>query len=85
MVWLIRLQLMTLLFLAFSNITNADDLSSEEKMLFNFVDFDNDNRLSSLEIDQSISLIFQIVDINRDGFISKTEIIELKNIINSLK
>tara|TARA_B100000989_G_scaffold156181_1_gene116515 strand:+ start:31 stop:288 length:258 start_codon:yes stop_codon:yes gene_type:complete len=85
MVWLIRLQLMTLLFLAFTNTTNADDLSSEEKMLFNFVDLDNDNRLSSLEIDQSINLIFQLVDINRDGFISKTEIIELKNIINSLK
>ena len=85
MVWLIRLQLMTLLSLAFSNITNASGLSSEEKMLFNFVDLDNDKRLSSLEIEQSINLIFQLVDINRDGFISKTEIIELKNIINSLK
>ena len=85
MVWLIRLQFIILLFLAFSKITNADVLSSEEKMLFNFVDLDNDNKLSSLEIDQSINLIFQLVDINKDGFISKTEIIELKNIINSLK
>ena len=85
MVWLIRLQFTILFFLTFSKITNADDLSSEEKMLFNFVDLDNDNRLSSLEIDQSINLIFQIVDINRDGFISNNEIIELRNIINSLK
>ena len=85
MVWLIRLQFTILFFLTFSKITNADDLSSEEKMLFNFVDLDNDNKLSSLEIDQSINLIFQIVDINRDGFISNNEIIELRKIINSLK
>ena len=85
MVWLIRLHFIILFFLAFSRIINADDLSSEEKMLFNFVDLDNDDRLSSMEINQSINLIFQLVDINRDGFISKTEIIELKNIINSLK
>jgi len=85
MVWLIRLQFIILLFLAFSKIINADDLSSEEKMLFNFVDLDNDNKLSSLEIDQSINLIFQIIDINRDGFISNNEIIELRKIINSLK
>ena len=85
MVWLIRLQFIILFFLVFSKITNADDLSSEEKMLFNFVDLDNDNKLSSLEIDQSINLIFQIIDINRDGFISNNEIIELRKIINSLK
>ena len=85
MVWLIRLQFIILFFLSFSKISNADDLNSEEKMLFNFVDLDNDNRLSSLDIDQSINLIFQLIDVNRDGYISKTEIIELKNIINSLK
>ena len=47
MVWLIRLHFIILFFLAFSRIINADDLSSEEKMLFNFVDLDNDNKLSS--------------------------------------
>jgi len=85
MVWLIRLHFIILVFLLFSKITNADDLTDDEKMVFNFVDLDNDDRLSSMEIDQSINLIFQLVDINKDGFISKTEIIELKNIINSLK
>ena len=85
MVRLIKLQFIILFFLAFSKITNSNDLSSEEKMLFNFVDLDNDKRLSSLEIEQSINLIFQLVDINRDGFISNNEIIELKNIINLLK
>tara|TARA_B100001093_G_C26209529_1_gene751463 strand:+ start:246 stop:503 length:258 start_codon:yes stop_codon:yes gene_type:complete len=85
MVWLIRLYFIILVFLLFSKITNADDLNDDEKMVFNFVDLDNDDRLSSMEIDQSINLIFQLVDINKDGFISKTEIIELKNIINSLK
>ena len=85
MVWLIRLHFIILAFILFSKITIADDLSDDEKMVFNFVDLDNDDRLSAMEIDQSINLIFQLVDINRDGFISKTEIIELKNIINSLK
>ena len=85
MVWLIRFLFTILVFLTFSKITYADDLNSDEKLVFNFVDLDNDDRLSSMEIDQSINLIFQLVDINKDGFISKTEIIELKNIINSLK
>ena len=45
----------------------------------------NDDQISLLEVNQSISLIFQIVDLNQDGFISKVEISELKNIIDSLK
>ena len=54
-------------------------------MYFNFMDLNNDDKISLLEINQSISLIFQIVDFNQDGFISKSEIRELKNIIDSLK
>ena len=52
---------------------------------FNFIDLNNDDQISLLEVNQSISLIFQIVDLNQDGFISKVEISELKNIIDSLK
>ena len=40
---------------------------------------------TKIEIEQSISIIFQIVDFNRDGFISKSEIGELKHIVDSLR
>ena len=36
------------------------------------------------EINQSMQLIFQLIDENLDGKISQEEIIELKNIIESL-
>ena len=63
----------------------AFDRRSKSRSSFNFMDLNNDNQISLLEINQSISLIFQIVDFNQDGFISESEISELKNIIDSLK
>ena len=54
-------------------------------MYFNFIDFNNDNKISQSEIDQSIKIIFQLIDLNKDGFISKFEVNELKNITNALK
>ena len=49
------------------------------------MDLNNDDQISLLEINQSVSLIFQLVDFNQDSFISKSEISELKNIIDFLK
>ena len=54
-------------------------------MYFNFIDFNNDNKIAQSEIDQSIKIIFQLIDLNKDGFISKFEVNELKNITNALK
>ena len=83
MVWINRTIL--LFFLLFSSNLYSNDLNDDEKMYFNFIDLNNDDQISLLEINQSISIIFQIVDINQDGSISKSEISELKNIIDSLK
>jgi len=53
-------------------------------MVFNFMDLNNDKNLSFDEISISLKLIFQLIDENQDGNISKKEILELKNIIESL-
>ena len=50
-----------------------------------FIYDNNDNLISLSEIEQSFGIIFQIIDLNQDGFISKSEISELKNIIESLR
>ena len=84
MVWLNRL-IFIFSFLFFSSNLFSNELSNDEEMYFNFIDLNNDDQISLLEINQSISLIFQIVDFNQDGFISKVEISELKNIIDSLR
>ena len=44
----------------------------------------NDKFISLDEINKSLQLIFQLIDENIDGKISKEEIIELKNIIETL-
>ena len=62
----------------------ADSLTKEESMYFNFIDLNNDNQISYQEADQIIKLIFQLLDINRDNIITKKEILELKNIVDSL-
>ena len=62
----------------------ADSLTKEENAYFNFVDLNNDNRISYQEADQIIKLVFQLLDINRDNIITKIEILELKKIIESL-
>ena len=62
----------------------ADSLTKEESIYFNFIDLNNDDQISFEEADQIIKLIFQLLDINRDNIINKKEILELKNIIESL-
>ena len=84
MVWLNKI--IILFFILFSSsYLFSNELNDDEQMYFNFIDLNNDDQISLLEINQSISIIFQIVDINQDGSISKSEISELKNIIDSLK
>ena len=84
MVWLNRIIILFFFSFSSSNLY-SNELNNDEQMYFNFIDLNNDNQISLLEINQSISLIFQIVDFNQDGFISESEISELKNIIDSLK
>ena len=84
MVWLSKILILFSLLLSSSNLY-SNKLNDDEQMYFNYIDLNNDDQISLLEINQSISLIFQIVDFNQDGFISKSEISELKNIIESLK
>ena len=44
----------------------------------------NKHEISFDEIIQSLQLVFQLIDKNQDGNISQEEIVELKNIIESL-
>ncbi len=84
MVWLNKVIILFFLLFATSNIF-SNELTHDEQIYFNFMDLNNDDQISLLEINQSISLIFQLVDFNQDSFISKSEISELKNIIDFLK
>ena len=83
MVWL--KQIIILFSLLFSVSIFCEELTDDEQMYFNFIDFNNDNKIAQSEIDQSIKIIFQLIDLNKDGFISKFEVNELKNITNALK
>ena len=60
------------------------ELDKQEKIYFNFLDLNNDKNITLEELNQSITIIFQIIDANQDGNLSEIEIIELKNIIESL-
>ena len=80
MVWL-----KILFFLLFSLNVLSEELNSEELKYFNFLDFNNDTFLSIDEVNQSLIILFQLIDSNQDKKISKKEIMELKNIIDSLK
>lgn len=62
----------------------AEVLSVQEKIFFSFIDLNNNKNISLEEINYSIKIIFQLIDENQDGNISELEIIELKNIIDSL-
>ena len=84
MVWVNKIIILSCLLFFSANLL-SNELNDDEQMYFNFIDLNNDDQISLLEVNQSISLIFQIVDLNQDGFISKVEISELKNIIDSLK
>ena len=60
------------------------ELNPQEKQYFNFIDLNNDNKISFDEIIQSLQLVFKLIDKNQDGNISQEEIVELKNIIEFL-
>ena len=62
----------------------SEQLTIEEKVIFSFVDENNDNSITIDEINNLIQLIYQLIDLNLDGNISELEILELKNIIESL-
>ena len=62
----------------------GEELSVQEIFFFSFIDLNKDKNISLEEINQSIKIIFQLIDKNQDGNISELEIIELKNIIESL-
>ena len=83
MVWLNKIIFLLILF--FFQSLYSKELNKDEQIYFNFVDSNNDDKISLSEIEQSITIIFQIVDFNQDGFISNSEISELKKIINSIK
>ena len=78
-----RFIFISLIFLFYSTILNAANLSDKEQDYFNFLDLDKNNEISYKEIDQALKLIFQLIDVNTDNIISKDEIIEFKKIINS--
>jgi len=85
MVWISKTIILLSLLFFFSTKLFSNELNDNEKMYFNFIDFNNDNQISLSEIEQSINIIFQITDFNQDGFLSQSEISELKNIIDSLR
>ena len=71
-------------FIFLSTKVLGEELNHQEKFYFNFIDLNNDKKISINEVNQSIQIIFQLIDENRDGYLSQLEIIELKNIIESL-
>jgi len=77
-----RYLIIILFFISFN--TFADSLNKEENIYFNFIDLNNDEKISYKEADQILKIIFQLLDVNRDDIITKKEIYELKNIIESL-
>ena len=72
-------------YLVFLSSINASELSEDEINYFNIIDLNNDEYVSTDEINQSIEIIFQLIDTNSDKKISLSELKELKNIINILK
>ena len=51
----------------------CEELTSQEKIIFTFVDLNNDKSISIEEINKLIQLIFQLIDENQDGNISELE------------
>ena len=60
MVWISKTIILLSLLLFFSTKLFSNELNDNEKMYFNFIDFNNDNQISLSEIEQSINIIFQI-------------------------
>tara|TARA_Y100000590_G_scaffold462910_1_gene628266 strand:+ start:1833 stop:2072 length:240 start_codon:yes stop_codon:yes gene_type:complete len=61
----------------------AEPLSDDEIIYFNFIDLNNDEKISLDEVNQITKILFQILDKNNDKIITKEEISNLKNIIES--
>ena len=80
---MVRIIIICFIFFSSLNLL-GEELTGQEKIIFNFIDLNKDKNLSLEEINQSIKLIFQLIDENQDGNISELEIIELKNIIELL-
>ena len=77
-----KLIVVILFLVSFSSF--AESLTNEEQIYFNFIDLNNDDKISFDETNQILKFIFQLLDKNRDNFINKEEIFELKNIAESL-
>ena len=76
-----RFLLFILLLINFSIV--AESLTKDESFYFNFIDLNNDEKISYHEANQVLQLIFQLLDNNKDNAISKEEILELKNIVET--
>ena len=76
-----RFVLFILLLINFSTV--AESLTKDENFYFNFIDLNNDEKISYHEANQVLQLIFQLLDNNKDNAISKEEILELKNIVET--
>ncbi len=85
MVWIKEFSILIFFLFFFSKNLFSSELTDDERMYFNFIDLNNDNKITQLEIEKSIKVIFQLVDLDEDGFISIIEVNELKNIINVLR
>ena len=64
---------------------HSKEVSSLEKLYFNFLDLNNDKYISYEEINQSINIVFQLIDKNQDHKVSLEEVNELKEIIELMK
>ena len=71
--------ILILLLINFSIVANS--LTKEESLYFNFIDLNNDEKISYEEANKVLQIIFQLLDNNGDNIISKDEILELNNII----
>ena len=80
---MVRITLFIFLFL-FPKISLSEELTDQEKLLFNFVDLNKDANISFEEMGKLNELFFQLLDKNQDGNISELEIIELKYILKSI-
>ena len=63
---------------------SAKSLTDEEIIYFNFIDLNNDEKISYQEADQIIQIIFKLLDINNDDVVTKDEVLDLKYIIENL-
>ena len=80
---MVRIILLIFIFF-YSFQLQSEELSTQEIVIFNFIDLNKDKNISNEEANKLIDLLFKLIDKNQDGNISKLEIKELKYIIESL-